>query len=128
MSGTADYYNPGGRRDRNEHSREEARNYHAPWTGEDDEFIVEFWINDPARDEEEIARALSRTIEACRNRSQMLRGTAGGQQVRRVTTTNTYSVTHGNANITRTKSTVTDYIGANDDPEDRWWDPTGKEA
>lgn len=57
----------------NEKSKVSATAHNAPWSADDDDFIVEFWISNQQRDEVEVAAALGRTIEACRNRAHHLR-------------------------------------------------------
>lgn len=78
----------------NDKSRRYALRDRDPWTEEDDEFILEFWVRPgpQARDESEIARALERTIEACRNRAHKLAGDNLGRRYMKEVTTTTRTV------------------------------------
>lgn len=92
------------RRRINEQSKAWALRDKAVWTPDEDEFLVSEWIQMPAgeRDEVTISKILERTIEACRVRCEHLRKRLG-------------------ISITCTRTTVSVYIGAEDDPEDQWW-------
>lgn len=78
-----DHYYTSGQHHRNERSRETATQAGQPWSTQDSRYIQEHWVDVPAadRDERAIARRLGRTIEACRNHAEVLRGSrprAGG--------------------------------------------------
>lgn len=89
---------------RNDKSRNRAERFGEEWDVQDDEFLQAFWKDE---DEEEVAEALGRTIEACRQRFYIVRRgeVQPGQPVGR-----------SNAGVPR-------YIGAFDDPDDQWWSP-----
>lgn len=101
-----DYWSKSGRHEANERSREFAHRDRQPWTDEDDEFIDAFWIQvgPQHREEAEVAKALGRTIEACRMRAHHLINPEGIRFV-------VYK-----------KTVETVYIGLLDEPEDRWWE------
>ena len=96
---------------RNDESKAYAEHYGEPWSGDEVEFLLAFWpeSSNPA-EEAEVAEALGRTIEACRQRRYEV---LWGKHVmrRKVTRTTTTEITET-------------YIGALDDDEDRWWDPS----
>jgi hypothetical protein len=85
-----------------EHDRE-------PWSSEEIEFLMEFFAGakgDPV-EEREVAEALGRTIEACRQRFYETRkGRCSTVSVKTTTTT-----------------TTVEYRGHFDDPDDQWWSP-----
>jgi hypothetical protein len=86
-----------------EHDRE-------PWSSDEAEFLIVFFGEAKGQPdaEREVAEALGRTIEACRQRYyELLRGQ--GRVVHR--------------KETHTVETTTTYIGAFDDPEEQWWSP-----
>lgn len=89
----------------NDRSRNKANNHMESWSKDDLDFLMSFWKSEP---ECEVAEALGRTIEACRQRYYEVRW---GCPMRRRTTT------------TSTTTTTTEYIGVHDDPEDQWWSP-----
>lgn len=95
---------------RNDESRNRAEHHALPWEAEELEFLLVFFADakgDPEA-EREVAEALGRTIEACRQRFyQTRRGQCATVEVR-TTTTETTTVT---------------YRGLMDDPDDRWWEP-----
>lgn len=72
-------YSPGQYRNErqvpNEMSKRSATHNREPWSQDDDEMLLEFWllVTPCTRDEADIAAALGRTIEACRNRAHHLR-------------------------------------------------------
>jgi hypothetical protein len=110
----ARYYEPLGRQDLNERSREKAINYGQPWSTADSKYIQDEWVDTPPqeRDEFAIARKLGRTIEACRNHAEVLRGSrprAGGGQKNRPDTI--------------TRQTCKPYLGLadDDDPLKEWY-------
>lgn len=79
----SDHYYTSGQQFRNERSRETATNAGQPWPTSDSKYLQREWVDVPAtdRDEAAIARHLGRTIEACRNHAEVLRGSrprAGG--------------------------------------------------
>lgn len=82
-----------------------------PWTEDEDEFIIEEWMaydNFPGeRDEETVSKILERTIEACRNRAEILRRNHG------IETPNVVPIRTGKNRP---------YIGAHDEDGDRWWE------
>lgn len=89
-------------------SRKWAKRDRKPWEPIEDDVITELWIYVPAseRDEIGISKLLERTIESCRVRAEHLRKDLGiDSPIVKVTIT-----------------TTTTYIGAFDDPEDRWWE------
>lgn len=82
------------RQARNEMSRQYATRDGQPWTTEDDEMLLEFWVKPgpQKRDELEVARSIGRTIEACRNRVHHLVGESWGRKYTKtetITTTRT---------------------------------------
>lgn len=84
------------RRRANERSRAYAHRDNQPWTTEDDEILLEFWVKPGSRerDEAEVARAVQRTIESCRNRVHKLVGqNLGGHYVKVTETTTVHTVT-----------------------------------
>ncbi len=97
---------------RNDSSRNHADNFRAEWTKDDIDFLMTFFDEakgDPAL-EAEVAEALGRTIEACRQRFYEVRsGIKPRERHVVVRTTTTTTSTH--------------YIGINDDPDDQWWSP-----
>lgn len=95
---------------RNDESRNRADKHREPWSGEELEFLLEFW-QDPTTSEAEVAETLGRTIEACRQR---FYETLHGRPVAERTTTTT---------ATTTTTTTRVYRGACDDPDECWWDP-----
>lgn len=115
---TAEYWEPGGRRDRNERTRAKAEHAGEPWSKDEDEFVLEFLGDDFDEDElVEVAEALGRTAEATRQRrNHLVAGRVGSGPSYRVTTSTTTTTT--------TKTTTHEYRGALDDDEDRWWDPS----
>jgi hypothetical protein len=91
---------------RNADSKSKAQHDCEPWSSEDMQFLAEFWppaIGLPAQ-EAEVAEAIGRTIEACRQRWYEHR--------------NQPTLTTGVGDKRRTE-----YIGAGDDPDDQWWSP-----
>jgi hypothetical protein len=103
-------YDPKGyeeRQARNEKSRRFATRDRQPWTAEDDDVLLEFWVKpgSKGRDEPEVARALGRTIESCRNRVHYLVGEDLGRTYVKVEETTT---------VTRTVTWV----------DDSWGDPS----
>lgn len=101
------YYAANGAREANIRSRAFATRDREPWTDTDDEVLRDYWLTHPkeTRDEAGIAKLLERTIEACRIRAHKLQNPEG----------RTFLVYR--------KVTEEHYIGCDDDPEDRWWDP-----
>lgn len=100
---------------RNAESKVMAEHDREPWSADEIEFLHEFFTDakgDPT-EEREVAEALGRTIEACRQRFYESRKGKGRVINTKVTTTTT---------TTKTVSTST-YIGAHDDPDDRYWSP-----
>lgn len=81
------------RRVANERSKAYAHKDGQRWTDEDTAFLLEFWVNPGprGRDEADVARALQRTIEACRNHVREQFGAVGslGHIVRHTETTTT---------------------------------------
>lgn len=105
------------REQRNSESANHATHHAEPWDGEEVTFLLAFFADAKGdRDAEaEVAEALGRTIEACRQMFYEVRsGRRDGCGVKIVTTTTT----------TTTRTTTTAYIGCADDDEDRWWDPS----
>lgn len=114
------------RRLANDASRAWAANDGQPWTADEEDILVEYWINVEPRDreEEDISKLLERTIEACRVRCEIIR--ARGMRTRTTETTTTETTTRGDR-VTRRVRTVTEtetYRGLLDSDEDRWWDPS----
>lgn len=102
-----------GRLSRNAESKAMAENDREPWSEDDVVFLMEFFSDARGnpREEREVAEALGRTIEACRQRfydTRSGRKKCGGMMRRTTTTTTTYT---------------TEYIGAHDEDDDCWWDP-----
>jgi hypothetical protein len=95
------------RRRVNEASRVFATRNKAPWTEDDDAFLLAEWIDvAPAnRDEFTIAQCLERTVEACRVRTEIIRARLNMK----------------GATPVAPKSEA--YI-AKDDDEDAWWSPS----
>lgn len=97
---------------RNAESKAMAEHDREPWSAEDIDFLLTFFDEakgDPA-EEREVAEALGRTIEACRQRFYDVRsGRRPSFTVRRT--------------VTETSTTTTEYIGHHDDPDDQWWSP-----
>lgn len=94
---------------RNDKSRNKAAHHTEPWSAGDIEFLLGFWpgaCGVPAK-EAEVAEALGRTIEACR---QYYYEEVSGHH-------------NGVCSSPRTTNNTPEYIGAFDDPEDRWWSP-----
>lgn len=90
---------------RNDASRNRAQHHSEPWSPSELEQLTEYW-DGTEETLEDIAEILGRTIEACRQRY--------------------YEVRRGEVHVThivevRTTTEVR-YIGAHDDPEDRWWE------
>lgn len=101
--------------ERNKESLAKADHHREPWSQEEIDLLLEFWPAgiDP-QEEAEVAEALGRTIEACRQRRYEV---LWGKHVVRTKDTTTTTTT--------TRTTTTDhYIGHFDDPADRWWDTT----
>lgn len=95
--------------DRNDASRNHAVHHGEQWSREEIEFLRAFWPEAKGYDEEaEVAEALGRTIEACRQRFYEDRW-GRGVQVKTTTTTTT--------------TTTSTYMGVQDDPDDQWWSP-----
>ena len=93
-----------------------ATHHREPWSTDEIEFLFEFWpdaVGDSS-EEREVAEALGRTIEACRQRFYEARRNRGRIVNTKVTTTTT---------TTTTTKTFNAYIGAGDDPDDQWWSP-----
>ena len=96
---------------RNAESKAMAEHDREQWSKEDLEFLMVFFDDakgDPDL-EVEVAEALGRTIEACRQRFYDTR--SGRKSFKKTTRTTT------------TTETVTEYIGHMDDPDDQWWSP-----
>ena len=99
------------RLDLNNKSRNKASHFHEEWSHDEVDFLmVEFAqaIGD-ADQEALVAEILGRTIEGCRQRFYEVRS---GKKPR------------GTLKVTSTTATTIEYIGALDDDEDRWWDPS----
>ena len=95
---------------RNDKSRLHADHFAEPWSGDEVEFLIAFFKEAKGRPEAEaeVAEALGRTIEACRQRYYTALQGRPGVAVK----------------VTQTRCTSTEvYIGAHDDPEDRFWSP-----
>jgi hypothetical protein len=97
---------------RNAESKSMADNDREQWTVEEVEFLMSFFVDAKGDDHEEaeVAHALGRTIEACRQRFYEVRSGKRHVLARRRTSSTT-------------TTTVTEYIGHFDDPEDQWWSP-----
>lgn len=67
------------RRRANDESMAWAINQHQPWSSDDDDVLVEYWVTTPPsiRDEVDISQALGRSIEACRCRCEIIRKRLG---------------------------------------------------
>lgn len=97
------------RRDKsNDKSRNTAVHHGEPWTADEVELLMECWGDLP---EHEVAEALGRTIEACRQRWYEIKWGTKGCVQSKVTMTTT------------TTTTTSRYIGAMDDADDCWWSP-----
>jgi hypothetical protein len=111
------------RLDRNTESRDTAVVHALRWTKDDVEFLMSFWpeANGPD-DEAEVARALGRTIEACR---QFFYEERAGKHDEHPTFREDRRgpVRKHTRTTTTTTTTVTEYIGHYDEPEDRFWLP-----
>lgn len=98
------------RRQANAESRSWATRDREPWTEDEKDFLVEFWIDlDPSeRDEVTVSKCLERTIESCRVQCEKIRKERGWSRV----------------TFKQTTTEIT-YIGSADpDDEPRWWDPS----
>lgn len=95
------------RKRRNDASKRWATRDGKQWTDDEDDFLVEFWIDvhPQGRDEITVSQCLQRTIESCRVRCEKIRKERGWQVVATTTTTTTI------------------YRGLKDDPDDQWWSP-----
>lgn len=95
---------------RNAESKAVAEHDRQPWTADDEELLREFFPSAKgcAEAEAEVAEALGRTIEACRQRFYEQRQGRTLVRMKRTTTTTTE---------------VSTYIGAGDDPDDCFWSP-----
>jgi hypothetical protein len=76
-----------------------------PWSNDEEDFLIEYWIDVHPKDRDEItvSQCLERTIEACRVRCERIRARLG-------------------VSVTVVKTTRV-YIGAHDDPDDCYWSP-----
>lgn len=81
---------------RNSESRNRAEHFREPWSEEEIEMLMELW-RDRDVPEEEVAEALGRTIEACRQRFYEVRRGERSYSIKvtttRTTTTKTFEVT-----------------------------------
>lgn len=95
---------------RNAESKAMAEHDREQWSAGDVEFLLTFFAEakGDSAEEREVAEALGRTIEACRQKFYDIRSG------RRHVTVRT---------VRETSRTTTEYIGHNDDPDDQWWSP-----
>lgn len=96
------------RQKRNNESKAWAHRDNEPWTSDEEEFLLQEWINTAPseRDERLVSQILERTIEACRVRCERIRAHMGITE-----------------RVVIRQTTTTTYIGINDDPDDQWWSP-----
>jgi hypothetical protein len=101
----------------NESSREKADKYRQPWDADELDFLKVEFERAKGRPELEVvvAECLGRTVEACRQRYyEFLHGQGPSGRKARVVETKTE----------KTETTTTrrvEYLGVDDDPDDRWW-------
>lgn len=95
----------------NDRSQSRASHHHEEWSQDELDFLESEWngFTCEDRDEEAIAEILGRTVEACRWRASYIKRQQAKPVKRHTTTTTT------------TTTTSTEYVGAFDDPEDKWW-------
>lgn len=96
------------RRRRNIASRAWATNRRMPWSSDDDQYLIEHWIDTTVakRNEEAVSKYLKRTIESCRMRAENIRKDRGWSD---------------RAEYTCHKEEEKPYKGTQDDPDDQWW-------
>jgi hypothetical protein len=90
----------------NERSKTWANRDGETWTRDEDDFLVEFWIDVQPTDRDEItvSQCLGRTTESCRVRCEKIRKERGWQ-------------------MKFTQTTTVEYRGLMDDPDDCFWSP-----